>query len=398
MPFYPSSMRTRRDVALDTILAGSLFAWGQAEVWNSDASLLAGPEWANAGGYAIMSVLLLARRRAPALLLTGQSVVLIALVMAYGASETLGWLLPLVAGVYAVAAYGRPRRLLLTAAPVLSCYAAMLLGDQLHAVRFDAFGSLPFVGLLLGGWLLGDYARTRRLYLAQLAASAELTAREREEQVRRAAAEQRTRIAQELHDVLAHGMTVMVRQVEAGQARLDSDPARARASFTAVAETGRQSLGEVRRLVALLRDTGAPEATAAEVADAPPPGLGSVDGLAVHVSEAGLQVRVARVGELSGVPAGVGLAVYRIVQEALTNAMRHGRARSAVVTLRREDGAIVAEIHDEGCGPDTSAHPGSGLPGMRERAALYGGTVIAGPGDEGGFTVRAVLPLASGSP
>jgi signal transduction histidine kinase len=216
--------------------------------------------------------------------------------------------------------------------------------------------------------------------------------------VRRAAAQQRTRIAQELHDVLAHGMTVMVRQVEAGQARLDSDPARARASFTSVAETGRQSLDEVRRLVALLRDTSAHDATDVESAEAPAPGLDSIDGLAAQVAEAGLQVRVARVGELADIPTGVGLVVFRIVQEALTNAMRHGRARSATVTLRREDGAIVAEIHDEGCGPGTTAHPGRGLTGMCERAAIYGGTVTAGPGDEGGFNVRAVLPLAIGSP
>ena len=388
-------MGTRRDVVLDAILAGSLAAWGQAEVWNSGASLLVGPKWANATAYAVMSVLLLARRWAPAPVLAGQSAVLIALVLAFGASETLGWWLPLVAGVYAVAAYGRQHRVLPAAASVLSCYAAMLLGDRLNGIRFDAFGALPFVGLLLGGWLLGDYTRTRRLYLAQVAASAELAAREREEQARRTAAEQRTRIAQELHDVLAHGMTVMVRQVEAGQARLDTDPARARASFTAVAETGRQSLTEVRRLVALLRDSGTPDAADTEPAATPAPGLDSIDELAARVGRAGLQVRVAQIGELSGVPAGVGLAAYRIVQEALTNAMRHGQARSATVTLRCEDGTLVAEIRDDGDSQDPAAHPGGGLTSMRERAALYGGTVTAGAGDAGGFTVRAVLPLAS---
>src|SRR5258708_4627587 len=98
-------MSTRREVALDIIVAGSLCAWGQAEVWNSGASLLVGPKWANAGGYAAMSVLLLARRRAPGRVLGGQCAVVIALAMAYGASETLGWFLPLIAGVYAVAAY-----------------------------------------------------------------------------------------------------------------------------------------------------------------------------------------------------------------------------------------------------------------------------------------------------
>src|SRR5258705_10162507 len=122
MPSYASGVSTRRDVALDTILAGSLCAWGQAEVWNSGASLLVGPRWANAAAYAIMSVLLLARRRAPVLVLTGQSVTLIAVVMAYGASETLGWFLPLIAGGYAVAAYGRQHRLVLAAAPALMCY------------------------------------------------------------------------------------------------------------------------------------------------------------------------------------------------------------------------------------------------------------------------------------
>ena len=112
-------MSTRREVALDIILAGSLCAWGQAEVWNSGASLLVGPKWANAIGYAVMSVLLLARRRAPGRVLGGQSAVLIVLVTAYGASETLGWFLPLVAGVYGVAAYGRQRRLLIAAALVI---------------------------------------------------------------------------------------------------------------------------------------------------------------------------------------------------------------------------------------------------------------------------------------
>jgi len=387
-------MSSRRHAVLDAVLAASLCAWGQAEVWGSGAEMLVGPKWANAAVYAIMSLFLLGRRQVPVWTLTAQCAVLSVLVVAYGSSETLAWVLPLTAGVYAVAAYRATRRILGATMPVLLCLGTMSVADAAHRVQADVLGALPFLGLLAGAWLLGEYARTRRLYFNQLTVSAEWAARERERLVREGAAEQRTRIARELHDVLAHGMTVMVRQVEAGQARLATDPEKARASFDAVAEAGRRSLDEVRRLVYLLRENETAEGQKEPRATSnPAPHIDEVGLLAAHVSRTGLAVDVRGLNDVSGVPAGLGLALYRIVQEALTNSMRHGHARSATVTLGREGGAVVAEILDDGVGPGGPIVTGSGLTGMHERAALYGGTVKVDAGEAGGVVVRAVLPL-----
>ena len=376
-----------RDLATDLVLVGSLLAWGQTEVWNGGAELLAGPAWANALTYAAMSLVLLARRWAPKVVLCLQCGSFAALVvLSGGTSQSLGWLLPLVAGVYAVAAHAKGRRLLAAAIPtaLLLVVAFIVDASSRGVVGWDLVGSLPFAGLLAAGWLWGNYSRTRRLYLDGLSRNAELAARGREERAYRLAAEQRNRIAHELHDVLAHGLAVTVRQAEAGQARLESRPEAAAASFIAIAETGRRSLDDVRRLMDLLREP--------ETQQEGPVDLDTLDELAGPLSSAGIAVRVERCGELDAVPPAIALAAYRIVQEALTNALRHGEARTAAVLLRGDPGRLTIEVTDDGRGAPSIPQPGGGLIGMQARATLCGGTLSTTTPPQGGFMVTASLP------
>jgi len=384
-----SRPRARLEWVTDVVLAASLAAWGLAEVYNGGIEVLFGPKWANAVTFTVMSLLLLIRRQRPALCLPLQCAVMGLLVVATGGTtQSLGWLFPLVAGVYAVAAYAPRRRLLSAAAPVVALLAVQLAVDladgDVDGGGRDLIGTLPFIGLLVAGWLWGSYARTRRLYLDQLNRNAELLAGQREERALRNAAQERNRIAHELHDVLAHGLAVTVRQAEAGEARLKHRPEDARASFQAIAETGRRSLTDVRRLMDLLNEPDSARPAAGDLDD--------LDDLTTSLETAGLTVDLHRTGQFAAVPDTVANAAYRIVQEALTNALRHGPANTATVTLHGEPGRLTLEITDDGKGVQGPPLPGGGLTGMRARAALCGGTFTAGTPPGGGFTVHATLP------
>jgi signal transduction histidine kinase len=178
---------------------------------------------------------------------------------------------------------------------------------------------------------------------------------------------------------------VIAVQAGVGMHVVDSDPAEARLALEHISRTSRSSLAEIRRLLGVIRN---PEGTAY----APAPGLGDLPRLTQAVSGAGLPVELRVEGELDGVPAGVGLAAYRIVQEALTNALRHAGAHQAWVRLDTTSGALLIEVADDGHGPNGSASAGHGLVGMRERVAVYGGSLHAGAGVGGGFRVAARLP------
>lgn len=374
------------DQATDGVLAGSLVAWGLAEVVNEQTEVLVGPKWANAVTFVAMSLALLVRRRRPVACLVFQCACMGVLVVACGGTtESLGWVLPLVAGIYAVAAYAPRWRVLGAAAPT-AALILLQLGVNLTAgqiVGGDLLGSLPFVGLLAAGWLWGTFARTRRLYVVEVERSAALLAAQREERAHRNAAQERNRIARELHDVLAHGLAVTVRQAEAGEARLNRDTEAARASFQAIADVGRRSLADVRSLMTVLQE---PTADVSVCGD-----LEQLDELAASLSTAGLTVLLRRTGDSSKVPNTVANAAFRIVQEALTNAMRHGRAHTAWVTLNSEPGRLKVEVRDDGQGAAGTPIPGGGLTGMSARAALCGGTFSAGTSDDGGFIVTASL-------
>ncbi|MBV9604413.1 MAG: two-component sensor histidine kinase [Solirubrobacterales bacterium] len=253
---------------------------------------------------------------------------------------------------------------------------------------------LPKLALFAIAWVLGDNIRTRRAYLAELEARAARLEREREEKADRAVIEERTRIARELHDVIAHNVSVMVVQASAGEEVFDSDPARARESLSSVAATGRSALAELRRLLGVIRAEDDGVETAAYT---PQPGIEYLDELVRQVQETGLSVELSVMGRPRVVPEGVGLCAYRIVQEALTNTLKHSQASAAQVSLRYVADAIELQVLDDGRGTAPAGNGGSGghgLIGMRERVALFGGELTTRPRSAGrGYEVRARLPL-----
>jgi signal transduction histidine kinase len=252
-----------------------------------------------------------------------------------------------------------------------------------------SLGILLFVPLLFGVcWVAGYglHQRTDQVEAAEVrAAQAE---REREAAARIAVAEERARIARELHDIVAHAMSVMVLQVGAVRHRLPDPLAQEREALRAVEQTGRTALSEMRRLLGAL-GTGEP-------ADlAPQPGLDRLDALVKEVRRAGLPVHLRREGEPFPLPRPVDLSAYRIAQEGLTNALKHARASKAEVTVGYAPGEVQIEVRDDGHGPAASDGLGHGLVGVRERVKIYGGAMTAGPAPGGGFVLKARLPVAA---
>jgi signal transduction histidine kinase len=248
---------------------------------------------------------------------------------------------------------------------------------------------LQFTAILAAAWFLGDVVRRWQVAAAAHARRAGELEQAREELARLAVTAERLRIARELHDVVAHSMSVIA--MHAGSARLaaDRDPAAARKALEVVEEASRTALAEMRRLVTVLRDTdnGAP-------ALAPAPGLPDVHRLVAEVAAAGVTVEVQAEGDLTAVPDGVSLTAYRIVQEALTNVVRHASPARAHLSVTVRDGEVMLEVVDDGAVALTTAaaRGGHGMIGMRERAAMYGGEFAAGPRPGGGWRVVARLP------
>jgi signal transduction histidine kinase len=252
---------------------------------------------------------------------------------------------------------------------------------------------IPELAVFAIAWVLGDNIRTRRAYLAELEARAARLEREREEKAERAVIEERARIARELHDVIAHNVSVMVVQASAGEELFDADPRRARESLAAVASTGRAALTELRRLLGVIR---AEEERAEGAAYAPQPGIEYLDELVRQVRETGLTVELSVIGRPRELPEGVGLCAYRIVQEALTNTLKHAGASLARVSVRYVGDALELRVLDDGHGasPANGDPGGHGLIGMRERVALFGGELTARPVSDGqGYEVSARLPF-----
>jgi signal transduction histidine kinase len=230
------------------------------------------------------------------------------------------------------------------------------------------------------------YQRDRERTLERLTVDLE---REREEKARTAVAEERVRIARELHDVVAHAISLIVLQARGGRRSLATDPAETLEALDTIEATGSQALAEMRRLLGMLRTDDE------QIALAPQPSLRYLDALAAQVGEAGLAVDLSVEGEPIELPPGVDLSAYRIVQEALTNALKHAGPATARVVVRYRENDLELEITDTGLGAGASDGEGHGLVGMRERVSLYGGKIEAGPQDGGGFAVRARLPMES---
>ncbi|MEU7001374.1 sensor histidine kinase [Nonomuraea sp. NPDC046570] len=236
-------------------------------------------------------------------------------------------------------------------------------------------------------WVTGIYAKTRRRYLEGLEERAERAERERDQQAKMAAAAERTRIARELHDVVAHNVSVIIVQADGAGYAIDSDPEQARLAVQAISKTGREALAEMRRLVGVLRQDGGSPADYL-----PQPGLEQLAGM---VRGSGLPVALTIKGTPPELPEGEQLVIYRIVQEALTNALKHGGPEvTAVVEIDYGPQQVSVRIADDGRGAAVVRGPdGHGLVGMRERVGMYGGAVWTGPRAGGGFEVRATLPV-----
>ena len=263
--------------------------------------------------------------------------------------------------------------------------------------RWDV--TVPSIGgnvvIFLTAWVLGDNLQNRRKYLATVEERAARLERDQQDLARRAREDERSRIARELHDVVAHNVSVMVVQAGAARRVLDRNPAQATESLEAIESTGRLALDELRRLLGVLRPDDA-----ASDARAPQPSVTHIDALVRQMRDAGLDVALEIEGDARALPPALDLSAYRIVQEALTNTLKHaGPTPHAVVRVTYRDDAIDVEVTDDGRGlaqalaMGAKVNGGHGLVGMRERVALFGGTLDAGARTGGGYRVRAHIPL-----
>jgi len=246
--------------------------------------------------------------------------------------------------------------------------------------------TLAPIAWLTGSWCVGVIIRGRRLRTAELEQLTAELARQRDLQAQAAVAVERGRIARELHDVVAHNVSMMVVQAGAAERVLEGEQADVRAALGAIAGTGRETIDEMRLLLGVLRsDDG--------LALAPQPGLGDLDQLVRNVAKAGLHVDLRVEGQPAALPPGVELSAYRIVQEALTNVIKHAGPASAEVIVRYGADRVEVEVRDDGHTPAGSTSGGNGLIGMRERVAMLGGELQTGARRSGGFAVVARLPI-----
>jgi signal transduction histidine kinase len=281
-------------------------------------------------------------------------------------------------GVFTVGALVEPVRSRSALALIVAAMTVVVLGNGM-----DAGTLVTNAAALWVAWWLGDrQRRANAAIVSEKAVAADIA--------RRTAAAERLQIARELHDVVAHAMSVIAVQAGTGRFVIDESPEIAKSALSTIETTSRRALDEMRRLLSVLRDEDGNGA-----ALAPTPSLRELDGLVAATAGAGVAVEVRTEGSATSLPTGLDLCAYRIVQEALTNVRKHARATRATVVVEYRPDAVSLSVTDDGPAAARAAAGGHGLVGMRERVALYGGTLDAGPGPSGGFRVAAVLPLAS---
>jgi signal transduction histidine kinase len=381
--------------------AGAWRAFNRTHIRLTDAALafavlavgLVSDQLAHRSAWAGLLTLLLAlplawRRRAP--------VPVFLIVAAVAFAQWLAGLLvladaALLTALYTVAALRPPR--MAAAGAVIGEGGAVL-----AAVRWgqSALATFAFLsGLVVAALVTGLYVRARRLYVAGLVERAARLEFERDQQALLAAAAERARISREMHDVVAHSLAVVISLANGATAKLGRDPEQSREALESISELGREALADTRRLLSVLR---AEEGAAARV---PQPGLEEIAGLVHRAAATGLAATLTVRGDPVPVAPGLALSAYRIVQEAITNAVRHAqRATTLTVELAWTPGRLNIAVSDDGRGvpPVTDSASGFGLAGLRERAALCGGTATAGPGPERGWTVTATIPLPGCAP
>jgi signal transduction histidine kinase len=365
--------------ASDAALASLLAAFVLSEVFTS-GGYLTGSKWVYVPVGLLMTIPLAWRRRSP--------LIVVVLVMAAFAAQSLvldptptpdGELIPALVAVYSVAAHGE--RWVPFVGGGLSLVAGLIW------LGLDDF-LLPTV-IFGGAWLAGRLVKKRQLYAQAFAERAGVLEREREVNARVAAAEERVRLARELHDAVGHSVSVMVVQAGAERLALGEERPATREALLAIERTGREALAEMSRLLGLLRKEGE------GLALAPRPTLAQVDALVQTVRDAGVPVELRVEGERTDLPPGVDVSAYRVVQEALTNVVKHAGPARASVVVRYGDWAVEVEVTDDGSHSVNGKAIGYGLAGMRERVELHGGTLETGNRSEGGFRVKARLPLGA---
>ncbi len=326
------------------------------------------------------------RRRAPLAVLTvilaanvGSGVLASQLVNGQGPAAAF---LAVLLAVFSFGAYAQGRRILAGGLILAAVLGGAVVYGSVSGDGTD-YGFWVAAGIF---WIMGLLFRQRLLRVAELQAHADRLQLEHAEKAQWAVVEERSRIARELHDVISHSVSVMVIQAGAARHTLDSADEEVRESLQSIETAGREALAELRRLLGILRRPDD------EPALAPVPGLARVGVLIEQMREAGLPTELRVEGEPAGIAPGVDLTAYRIIQEALTNSLRHAGPAKAQVSIRYRPHELDLEITDDGRGGTAQADgTGNGLAGMRERVSLYGGTLDAGRGDAG-FTVHARLP------
>jgi signal transduction histidine kinase len=378
---------------LDAVAVAVVAAVGEAEVWALDS-----PQHKLLLGVFVLFVALPLwwRRRAPLAALVAVGVAAATfdeLASSDAGTDALFTSIAVVVACYSLAAYAALRPAALGGVGVFAFYAGGAVLDNVRQPGTRTYSDLVYVGLLFGGtWGVGRLIRSWRHQARTLQQRTAELEEAQQGLAQAAVAEERTRIAREHHDVIAHSVSVMVVQAGAAEQMLDVDPGRARPPLVTIQDSGRQAVEELRRLLGLLR-------AGEEASLSPQPSLRHLDTLAGQVRDAGVPVAVRVEGSSRELPPGVDLASYRNVQEALTNTLKHAGPASATVVLRYGVDSLDIDVVDDGqvALDTTPAGTGNGLIGMRDRVSLYGGEFAAGPGPRGGFAVHARLPLGGRS-
>ena len=379
----------------DIALALGVAAIGQVDVLAPDlvSTNVVGPRWAVSGVYLLISLALALRRTLPVWTFAFVVTVIGIQALTLGASEGNGTLLPALLATYSLAAHAPRREALIGLAAVPVLMAVRELNNPQNTSAEEVVSALGWDLTVVAAWLLGAYLRTRHQLVHELQQRAASAERQREERAAAAVAEERSRIARELHDVVAHSITVIVVQAEAAEEMLDHDPTMSAASLREIQRTGRQSLTEMRRLLGALNAQDEPVVLQ---------GTAGIPDLVAGVRATGLQVEL-DLQMSDRARDGTDRAVYRIVQEALTNVLKHADATKAWVRVEPAGDGLCVEVRDNGGGDSTGGGNGTGvgiggsdrghgLTGMHERVKVYGGRFQAGPQPAGGFAVRAWLP------
>lgn len=372
------ALRPSKAALLDVALAAAFLAVGLYEVLVRPLAedVVGGPTWLNVLAVAAGTVPLAWRRRAPLAAALLVSAALAGRALVAEPLEVYPMTLALLVTAYSVASYAPLRDALLAAGFAALAIAVAVVQGSGTAATPDPLPSAVLYGTV---WLVGRVVGVRHQ-------RAEALHRERETLAAEAVAEERARIAREMHDVVSHSLAAIVMQSGGAANVLDSDPDRARQSLATIEATARRGLEEMRRMLGLLGDT--------EAELAPQPGLSRIDDLLSTARSAGLDVECRVAGDGPPLPAAVDVSAFRIVQESLTNVMKHAAARRVEIEVRRAPDHLAIDVVDDGRPVEDEPGAGRGLAGMRERAEVLGGTLDAGPRADGpGFRVAARLPL-----